>query len=193
MSRTPAGSPAGGRFASRGGAAPDVALGTVFDPEPHRHRNGVSGWPFECRFDESAGGERSRSVVVSFDGRFEGSNAAGEDVYGPPTVIKVPLEAIRLGAMIEPEDSSGFAVRAVVADRFGLVVFDTAVDDGDRRTMVAVVDTGADDGDYRTAVFDVRKLLDGDLRFGSNSWRGDRYHADALRALRARSGDVPVV
>ena len=35
------------------------------------------------------------------------------------------------------------------------------------------------DGDVHTAVVDVNQAANGDIAFGSNSWRGDRYH-DAL-------------
>ena len=35
-----------------------------------------------------------------------------------------------------------------------------------------------------TAVFDLAKLAAGDVAFGSNSWRGDRYEADLRAAIQ---------
>lgn len=39
------------------------------------------------------------------------------------------------------------------------------------------------DEPYHCAVLDVRKLGAGDIRFGSNSWRGDRYEPELRQAI----------
>ncbi len=40
------------------------------------------------------------------------------------------------------------------------------------------------------AVLDVGKLAEGDVAFGSNSWRGDRFEAVLRPQLRASGGEV---
>ena len=40
------------------------------------------------------------------------------------------------------------------------------------------------------AVLDVRKLAAGDIAFGSNSWRGDRFETVLRRKLRASGGEA---
>ena len=44
--------------------------------------------------------------------------------------------------------------------------------DGERRNMIATVFDGPD---YRVAVLDVDMAAAGNVTFGENSWRGDRY------------------
>jgi hypothetical protein len=50
--------------------------------------------------------------------------------------------------------------------------------DADEGRMLGVVF----DAEYHVAVFNLDKLAQGDIAFGSNSWRGDRYEP-ALRRL----------
>jgi hypothetical protein len=44
---------------------------------------------------------------------------------------------------------------------------------------------------YHTAILDIAKLADGDIGFGSNSWRGDRYEPHLRNAISnfSREGD----
>jgi len=63
---------------------------------------------------------------------------------------------------------------------FTVAIFDEPDADGNARRMLAVVfdsdkGTGRGGDDGRCAVFQVDKLTSGDIAFGSNSWRGDRY------------------
>jgi hypothetical protein len=53
---------------------------------------------------------------------------------------------------------------------FHVVLFDDRCNDG-RRMMAIVFEE-----DGHCAVLDVAKLAAGDIKFGSNSWRGDEYH-----------------
>jgi hypothetical protein len=39
------------------------------------------------------------------------------------------------------------------------------------------------EGRYHCAVLDVAKLAQGDIAFGSNSWRGDHYEPDLRKAI----------
>ena len=41
-----------------------------------------------------------------------------------------------------------------------------------------------------TAVLDVAKLAAGDIRFGSNSWRGDEYESHLRKAIRRHERDA---
>jgi len=50
-----------------------------------------------------------------------------------------------------------------------------------KRKMLVVRFDGANE-DCATAAFDLDKLAQGDIEFGSNSWRGDHYH-DVMRAI----------
>lgn len=60
---------------------------------------------------------------------------------------------------------------------FSVVLFD----DIDNRRMVGVV---FDTNPFEVAVFEVAKLADGDIAFGSNSWRGDVYCDELKKAIR---------
>ena len=48
--------------------------------------------------------------------------------------------------------------------------------DEDKTVKLAVL-FNEDDTDCSIAVFDAAKIAQGDISFGSNSWRGDHYHA----------------
>ena len=39
------------------------------------------------------------------------------------------------------------------------------------------------------AILDIAKLAAGDIKFGSNSWRGDKYEAPLRQAINARNGE----
>ena len=43
------------------------------------------------------------------------------------------------------------------------------------------------DTPYHCAVLDVDKLAKGDIAFGSNSWRGDRFEQSLRKAIRISS------
>lgn len=58
---------------------------------------------------------------------------------------------------------------------FYAVLFD---DEDDSRKVAILFDHEA-----HCAVLDVDKLHDGDIAFGSNSWRGDRYEPALRRAV----------
>lgn len=45
------------------------------------------------------------------------------------------------------------------------------------------------DNPYHVAVLDIDKLALGDIAFGSNSWRGDRYEPTLRKAIRESSDD----
>lgn len=51
-------------------------------------------------------------------------------------------------------------------------------DKEEKATMLLVTFPGL--GQCATAVFDLAKLAKGDIAFGSNSWRGDRFHEQML-------------
>ncbi len=58
---------------------------------------------------------------------------------------------------------------------FHVVLFEDA--DASRKVGVLF------DEEDHCAVLDVGKVAGGDIRFGSNSWRGDRYEASLRRAV----------
>jgi len=60
---------------------------------------------------------------------------------------------------------------------FHVVLFDDRCNDG-RRMMAIVFEE-----DGHCAVLDVAKLAAGDIKFGSNSWRGDEYQWRLRRAI----------
>lgn len=51
--------------------------------------------------------------------------------------------------------------------------------DPDEGRMVGIVF----DQEYHVAVFNLDKLAQGDIAFGSNSWRGDRYEPHLRNAI----------
>lgn len=51
--------------------------------------------------------------------------------------------------------------------------------DPDEGRMVAIVF----EQEYHVAVFNLDKLTQGDIAFGSNSWRGDRYEPHLRKAI----------
>lgn len=63
---------------------------------------------------------------------------------------------------------------------FRVVLFDDAGPDGSRKVAVLF------DAPYHCAVLSVPELSEGNVAFGSNSWRGDRYEP-ALRVAIARA------
>ncbi len=68
---------------------------------------------------------------------------------------------------------------------FHVVLFDCA-DQGEVQHLVGVVfpnNTKEDKNFPRTAVFDTEKLAAGEIGFGRNSFRGDRFDADLRSAI----------
>ncbi len=68
---------------------------------------------------------------------------------------------------------------------FHAVLFDDSGDEGSRKIAVVF------DAPHHVAVLDVAKLAAGDIGFGSNSWRGDRYEPSLRAALRETQDDPP--
>lgn len=154
------------------------------------HRNGVRGLGFRCTVDDTR-------LTVQFTGEYLGETQDETGQWHEHRAhrdpIVVPLAVITAGAAARPHvhvDLGGrnhntAVIRAAAADgNVGVTVFDADVNwDGQQVTMVAVTALDLDPDEYATAVFSVSKLLDGDVVFGSNSWRGDHYHLMALAAL----------
>ena len=60
---------------------------------------------------------------------------------------------------------------------FDVVLFEDQVPRGSLKVAVLF------DAKYHCAVLDVAKLAQGDIAFGSNSWRGDRFEAPLRHAI----------
>lgn len=60
---------------------------------------------------------------------------------------------------------------------FHVVLFADSGEEGSRKLAVVF------DSPWHTAVLDVGKLTQGDIAFGSNSWRGDHYERPLRRAI----------
>jgi hypothetical protein len=60
---------------------------------------------------------------------------------------------------------------------FDIVLFKDKGPDGSRKLAVLF------DEPYHCAVLDVTQLTQGDIAFGSNSWRGDHYEPHLRRAI----------
>ena|SRR5260370_18901112 len=72
---------------------------------------------------------------------------------------------------------------------FDVVLFDDQGPEGSRKVAILF------EQEYHCAVLDVTKLAAGDIAFGSNSWRGDRFEPFLRRAAAAfhkaeRTGDL---
>jgi len=64
---------------------------------------------------------------------------------------------------------------------FTVVLFQDLGPEGSRKVAVLFEDDG------HCAVFDLQKLAQGDIVFGSNSWRGDHYEQPLREAIRIAS------
>ncbi len=60
----------------------------------------------------------------------------------------------------------------------------TLFDDGESRKVAILFDDP-----YHCAVLDVAKLASGDIRFGSNSYRGDVYEPTLRRLIKAQTAN----
>jgi hypothetical protein len=60
---------------------------------------------------------------------------------------------------------------------FAVVLFQDQGEEGSRKVAILF------DTPYHCAVLDVDKLAQGDIAFGSNSWRGDRFEQSLRRAI----------
>ena len=61
---------------------------------------------------------------------------------------------------------------------FGVVLFEDSGPEGSRKVGIVF------DEPHHCAVLDVARLTAGDIRFGSNSWRGDNYEPSLREAVR---------
>jgi hypothetical protein len=62
---------------------------------------------------------------------------------------------------------------------FTVVLFEDQGPEGSRKAAILF------DEPHYCAVLDVAKLAAGDIAFGSNSWRGDKYQAPLRQAINA--------
>jgi hypothetical protein len=60
---------------------------------------------------------------------------------------------------------------------FHVVLFEDDGNEGSRKVGIVF------ESPSHTAVLDVSKLADGDIAFGSNSWRGDTYEPHLRKAI----------
>jgi hypothetical protein len=65
---------------------------------------------------------------------------------------------------------------------FHVVLFKDGGNAGDRKVAVLF------DQAHHCAVLDVARLATGDIAFGSNSWRGDRYEPYLRQAIQQAQG-----
>ncbi len=64
---------------------------------------------------------------------------------------------------------------------FAVVLFEDQGTEGSRKVAILF------DEPHHCAVLDVDKLAQGDIAFGSNSWRGDRFEQSLRNAIRISS------
>ena len=64
---------------------------------------------------------------------------------------------------------------------FDVILFEDTGPEGSRKVAILFEPEG------HCAVLDVDKLAAGDIAFGSNSWRGDRFEASLRKAIRISS------
>jgi hypothetical protein len=74
---------------------------------------------------------------------------------------------------------------------FHAVLFDDSGDEGSRKLGIVF------DEPFHVAVFDVAKLAAGNITFGENSWRGDRFEPALRQAISrwfdANAKEIPIV
>ena len=61
---------------------------------------------------------------------------------------------------------------------FAVILFEDAEAEGSRKVAILFEQDG------QCAVLDVDKLAQGDIAFGSNSWRGDHFEQSLRKAIR---------
>ena len=66
---------------------------------------------------------------------------------------------------------------------FDVVLFQDYGSDGSRKVAVLFEEP------YHCAVLDVDQLAAGDIAFGSNSWRGDKYEPQLRQAVASTSAE----
>jgi hypothetical protein len=64
---------------------------------------------------------------------------------------------------------------------FAVILFEDTGPEGSRKVAILF------EQEAHCAVLDVDKLAAGDIAFGSNSWRGDRFEAPLRKAIRISS------
>jgi hypothetical protein len=67
---------------------------------------------------------------------------------------------------------------------FDVVLFDDQVPERSRKVAILFEEP------HFCAVLGVDKLAEGDIAFGSNSWRGDHYERDLRTAIRKRGCEI---
>jgi hypothetical protein len=67
---------------------------------------------------------------------------------------------------------------------FNVVLFEDHGPEGSRKVAILF------DEPYHCAVLDVAKLAQGDIAFGSNSWRGDTYETNLRREIARRQNAI---
>jgi hypothetical protein len=66
---------------------------------------------------------------------------------------------------------------------FSVVLFEDSSPEGSRKVGIVF------DEPHHCAVLDLARLTAGDIRFGSNSWRGDHYEPHLRAAINASVGE----
>ena len=64
---------------------------------------------------------------------------------------------------------------------FAVILFEDAGAEGSRKVAILF------EHDGQCAVLDIDKLAQGDIAFGSNSWRGDHFEPSLRKAIRISS------
>ena len=65
---------------------------------------------------------------------------------------------------------------------FEVVLFEDQGPEGSRKAGILFEEP------YHCAILDVAKLATGDIAFGSNSWRGDKYEPHLRQAIASHDG-----
>ena len=134
------------------------------------HRNGVSGLGFNCWLENG-------SIAVEFSDCNDG--------YLEPIVVPL-AEFDALNA--ETRKGKGrpyrdfwadYSIRLISKKRIGDI--DICVFEVDKDVFIGVYAPEAYDGCVPFAAFQFDKVKDGNLAFGDNSWRGDRFYGSLVK------------
>lgn len=82
--------------------------------------------------------------------------------------------------------SAAYHRNGICGAPFGVAIFDDDGQEGSRKLGIVF------EQPHHCAVFDLAKLTQGDIAFGSNSWRGDNYEPLLRAAIDARLGATEV-
>jgi len=134
--------------------------------------------PVARRVPVPAASEESRAAPGSSSVR---ADAASEERPGEQPPSQEPATG-PAHLLIDFEHSlKGGVLRVWVDDQPVIDFYHRVARELGKRKMLVVRFDGANE-DCATAAFDLDKLAQGDIEFGSNSWRGDHYH-DVMRAI----------